>query len=146
MITKHQRLDLNGRAARIASLWKRIDRERPNLTFWAKARIMSEKIDCQLRKLPVDKWITVEEHHLLGQTDGRLLHVRSFKDKVHEAFVFFHEVGHVLLHYGTEKRWRVLTTVQKEIEADDFATAVCMSLWPEHVDIYKKLAEGNVNR
>jgi Zn-dependent peptidase ImmA (M78 family) len=145
-VVKHDTVDLKGRAVRIAGLWKRISKEQPYATFWAHARVMSSKIGCELRKLPENLYQIDNDIQRLGQTDGRVLYVRSFRDKVHEAFVFFHEVGHVLLHYGTEKRWRILTTKQMEIEADDFATVVCMVLWPEHKELYKQLSDDNAGK
>ena len=145
-ITNETRIDLKGKAKRIAGLWKKISSERPHLTFWAHARIISEKVGCQLRKLPESEWMKENDIHRLGSTNGKTLYVRGFKNAVHEAYVFFHEVGHVILHYGTERRHKILTTPQMEVEADDFATEVCMHLWPQHADLYKELSDNNAGK
>lgn len=135
------RVDLIGKANRIASLWQRISKEKPEYNLWAKARILSEKIGCQMKRLPESAWKD-GDLHVLGLTNGKHLHVRGFQSQLQEAFVFFHEVGHVLLHFGVNIN-RKITTKEKEYEADQFAQIVCEQIWPQHKEPIRLIKESH---
>lgn len=135
-------VDISGKAKRMVHLWNNISKQKPGLTMWAKARVISEKIGCELKKLPLNEYHK-DDLHVLGQTNGKTLHVRKFKDSLMEAFTFFHEVGHVVLHYGTENRHRYFSKVQLEKEADEYAMLVCCELWPQYEEKIRQFALEN---
>lgn len=129
-------------ASNVSRTWNSYLEEDKNLTNWNLAKKISDMLNCKLEVLPEKLWSVETGIDLMGQTDGKIIHVRSM-DTIHNLYVFFHEVGHVLFHWNPKRR---LTQKEEELEADMFALRVCMNLHPENKSEFIIFSRINAGR
>lgn len=81
----------------------------------------------------------------LGYTDGKNIYLNSdIKDYIVLCFVYFHELGHFKLHYT--KSGYNLPLKKRELEANWFAYAMCLNLFPDQKKLLSELRddEGSI--
>jgi hypothetical protein len=110
-----------------------------NRVLWIKANNFASLYGCTLKKLPQKRWFDEDGNNRIGETNGKIIFMRSVNN-ILSVFTFFHEIGHVVLHFNSK---RLLNKSQMEHEADLFASIITSKLWPICKDLIDEIVSKN---
>jgi hypothetical protein len=110
----------------VIKLWSTLRFIFPDLSLWDMAKLVSEALGITLRKMKRKYWYK-DGQERIGSSNGKVIYLRGMGELKY-IFTYFHEIGHVLLHFRTG---RLDDNIIMEKEADDFARRICQYLWPD---------------
>lgn len=126
------------KAIQCAKLWITINSDILDKPMWDRGKMFCETLGFTLHKLRKDRQEKCG-YPIIGQSNGKIIRLVAFKDTV-DAFAFFHELGHCILHFGWH---RMLPIKEMEYEADLFAKIVCQKIWVKEHRIFELIEMTN---
>ncbi len=119
------------KAEGIIKTWKVFVKMYPRATLWYIATKLSNSLGFGLIRLKYDKRGSGSRQKYGEARTGTYNAIEIISlETYHQAFVFFHEIGHVVLHLSKEPDEDEDIFIVEE-EADEFSKFICRSLWPE---------------
>jgi hypothetical protein len=123
------------KAVQCAKLWDTLN---PDINSWDRAKIFCETLGFYLHKIHKDRQEKCG-FTVVGKTNGKIIRLAAFENTL-DAFNFFHDVGHYIIHYGFNRN---LPIKQMEYEADLFAKNVCQKIWVKEHRNFELIAMTN---